>query len=93
MITRRALFLGSAAIITTPGLLMPVRKLIVPAWSESLRQVFWDWSVDSAYLAANPPLLVGVDWGNELRSDHTVITRARLIKGYVGVIDSLVIKP
>jgi hypothetical protein len=29
-LTRRGFFLGSAAIILTPGLLMPVKKLIVP---------------------------------------------------------------
>lgn len=31
-ITRRSLFLGSAAVILTPGLLMPVRKIIVPEY-------------------------------------------------------------
>jgi hypothetical protein len=30
MISRRSLFLGSAAIILTPGVLMPVRKVWVP---------------------------------------------------------------
>ena len=30
MITRRSLFLGSAAVILTPNLLMPVRKIVMP---------------------------------------------------------------
>lgn len=30
MISRRSLFLGSAAVILTPGVLMPVRKVWVP---------------------------------------------------------------
>jgi len=30
MISRRGFFLGSAAIILTPGLLMPVKKIITP---------------------------------------------------------------
>jgi hypothetical protein len=36
VITRRTLFLGAAAVITTPGLLMPVRKLIVPKYGRSV---------------------------------------------------------
>jgi hypothetical protein len=43
MISRRNLFLGSAAIILTPGVLMPVRKVWVPAGVLSL-SVGWDGS-------------------------------------------------
>lgn len=40
MITRRSLFLGSAAVILTPGILMPVKKIVVPETMEI-------WSIES----------------------------------------------
>lgn len=59
MITRRSLFLGAAAVITTPGLLMPVRKLWVP---DAIADQLWH------------PVL-GVDWADPVKGDYTVIVR------------------
>lgn len=89
MITRRSLFLGAAAVITTPGLLMPVRKLAtVPGWfMAALEEEFRRRQADSVWLAANPPMFVHSDW-KLMKSEPGAVRQGRIV-----LLDSLVIKP
>lgn len=71
MITRRALFLGSAAIITTPGLLMPARKLVLPLMAA------WPGVYEFVFDGGLPQIVRwGVDQG-DVKGDHTVVARWR----------------
>lgn len=85
MITRRALFLGGAAIITTPGLLMPVRKLalsqgglVVPGWVMAALEDVW--------LKAKPPpiLVVPQSWAPDLMKAARNVGKTELVNDYIG---------